>query len=246
MAASGARYAAQGKAAGGKRGATGMRIPGMGLSDHVPVGGLAAPGELIVNRHTERRVDNVLNRIGTSLGSLVAGETKPHAEPLFATGGRAESVGHAAGGRHGGATGLSAGIQGAVNRVIGQFPGLTVTSTTGGGHAANSYHYRGMAADLGGDAATMLRAASWIKRTMGSNLTDGIHNPNLSIKGGCNVPAEAAQVAATTPAAATSRRGCRRRCGSPATTAPATSPRCASWRWASPAATRTSGSRFGT
>lgn len=88
----------------------------------------------------------------------------------------------------GGYAGLQPGISKATSAVLKKFPGLSVTSTTGGTHAAGSYHYKGQAVDIGGDSATMNRAAAWIKGAMGKRLTEGIHNPNLSIKGGQNVP----------------------------------------------------------
>lgn len=70
-----------------RRHAGGGRIAGRGLSDTVPVpGGMAAPGELIVNRHTEKRVDALLG--GRSLEGMVAGENRRHSD-RYATGGRA-------------------------------------------------------------------------------------------------------------------------------------------------------------
>lgn len=84
--------------AGMQHRAMGGRIPGMGLRDTVPIGpgAMAAPGELIVNRHTESRADQLLRRAGAPpLGRLVAGETKNHSDILpdagilgFAKGGR--------------------------------------------------------------------------------------------------------------------------------------------------------------
>lgn len=84
------------------KGATGMRVPGAVGPDNVgifaPGGGLrgvVAGGELLVaNRHTEGRVDHKL-AVGaalglwdpTSLGSEVAGETRPHDAPRYAKGG---------------------------------------------------------------------------------------------------------------------------------------------------------------
>jgi hypothetical protein len=155
--------------------AGGGRIPGVGLQDTVQVapGAMAAPGELIVNRHTEQRANSMLMRHGFTLGGLVRGETKKHSEG-FASGGRV--------------SGLLPGIAKAANAVLSHFPGLSITSTTGGTHAANSYHYRGMAVDIGGPTDVMNAAAAWIQQTMGGSLAEGIHNPNLSIKGGQNVP----------------------------------------------------------
>ena len=54
---------------------------------------MAAPGELIVNRHTEHRVNSKLGRFGTSLGAEVAGEKRPHSRGLAA------EFDHAMGGR---------------------------------------------------------------------------------------------------------------------------------------------------
>jgi hypothetical protein len=73
---------------------SGGRIPGAAKGDHVPlVGsggsllGIADGGELVVNRHTEKRVNKMLASHGTSLGGEVAGETKPH----YAMGGRIDA-----------------------------------------------------------------------------------------------------------------------------------------------------------
>jgi uncharacterized protein YutE (UPF0331/DUF86 family) len=80
------------------------------------------------------------------------------------------------------------GVRRAVEMILRRFPGLLVTSTTGGGHAANSYHYRGMAVDISGASEIMNAAARWIRSSMGKSLTEGIHNPGLSIKNGQQVP----------------------------------------------------------
>jgi len=85
--------------AGGPVFAAGGRIPGQPKGDHVPlVGkggsllGIADGGELVVNRHTEKRINGMLATHGTSLGREVAGEKKPHWQtPAFATGGRVEA-----------------------------------------------------------------------------------------------------------------------------------------------------------
>lgn len=99
-------------------GATGMRIPGQGLRDTVPVGGasgIGAPGELIVNRHTEARVNRALAPAGRTLGGMVAGETKRHSDIL---------PGYALGGRVGAAVGEA-------NRIA----SLRSTYLFGGGHS---------------------------------------------------------------------------------------------------------------
>jgi hypothetical protein len=59
--------------------AGGGRIRGQGKRDTVPITmGMAAPGELIVNRHTEGRVNNMLGMFGTSLDGEVGRENVPH------------------------------------------------------------------------------------------------------------------------------------------------------------------------
>lgn len=76
--------------------ATGGRVPGAPGPDNVglyhPGGGLrgiVAGGELLIgNRHTEARVDRMLAPYGTTLGAEVAGESRPHSAPRYATGGR--------------------------------------------------------------------------------------------------------------------------------------------------------------
>lgn len=78
---------------------TGYRLPGQARGDHIPIlsrgGGIVAMadgGELVVNRHTESRINSMLGG-RTTLGREVAGETRPHAAstgwriPGFQTGG---------------------------------------------------------------------------------------------------------------------------------------------------------------
>ncbi len=86
-----------------------------------------------------------------------------------------------------GPTGLQSGIRNLAAYVMDKYPGLQVTSTTGGTHAANSYHYKGQAVDLAG--GNMNAAAEWIKQSsLYRALAEGIHNPNLSVEGGKLVP----------------------------------------------------------
>jgi hypothetical protein len=71
--------------------ATGGRLPGMGSYDTVRMGdgGYGAPGELVVNRHTEMAANMGLARAGMpSLGAMVGMQTIPHSTPMRATGGR--------------------------------------------------------------------------------------------------------------------------------------------------------------
>lgn len=67
--------------------------------------------------------------------------------------------------------------------VLSKFPGLAITSTTSGNHVPGSYHYRGMAVDMGGSSSTMYAASEWIKASgLWHQLLEGIHNPDLAVK----------------------------------------------------------------
>lgn len=168
----------------GRHGATGMRLGGQGLHDTVNLGGgnFAAPGELVSNRHTERRIDQMLAPYGTTMGREIAREGRAHSEQFraFATGGRTGSNWRGIG-----PAGLHSGIRKVAADVLGHFPGLSVTSTTGGSHVSGSYHYLGEAVDVAGSTGVMHAASEWIKRSgLYRQLTEGIHNPNLSVNEG--------------------------------------------------------------
>lgn len=78
---------------------------------------------------------------------------------------------------------LKRGVSVAVNLILKRWPRLIITSTTGGVHAAGSLHYKGEAADLAANDQTyMSEAASWIFDHLERYLTEGIHNPDLSVK----------------------------------------------------------------
>lgn len=73
--------------------------------------------------------------------------------------------------------------------IMAEFHDVVVSSTTGGVHAAGSYHYRGEAVDLiAPTAARMNEVGAWVARELGPHLTEGIHNSTLSIKNGRQVP----------------------------------------------------------
>ena len=176
-------------AVAGKTRATGGRIGGKGLNDTVPMGGaMTAPGELVVNRHTERRVNAKLGN--TTLGAMVSGENKPH-KSRFATGGR-----FAKGGRvdtsnvhlDGHPSNITPSMAAGLAIVEKQFPGLTVGATTDGNHVRNSLHWQGNAVDLDGPYSLLQRAGTWITRHIGSRIAMGIHNDTLSIANGAAVP----------------------------------------------------------
>ena len=190
----------------GKNAASGGYFSGRGMQDTVPVpGGMAAPGEFwIGNQHTERRINSMLAPYGTSVGREIGAETRSHSSPLamvthsgygygpkhFAHGGRggrgySRRVSSLGGGLLPGHPELQQGISKVTEAVLSKFPGLQVTSTTGGGHVSGSYHYSGQATDIAGDVNTMHQAAAWIKQSgLYHKLAEGIHNPNLSVSDG--------------------------------------------------------------
>lgn len=183
--------------AGAKPNATGGRRLPMPLSGslgddlYIGNGEKAAGGELIANRHTERAVDRLLSPYGTSLGLMVANEGRTHSTPPreYARGGRRRGGGPVSAWRGLPPTGLHSGIEKVAGAVLGHFPGLSVTSTTSGGHVPGSLHYAGEAVDVAGDTQTMYDASQWIKTSgLYRQLTEGIHNPNLSVNDGKFVP----------------------------------------------------------
>ncbi|MGB7588159.1 MAG: transglycosylase SLT domain-containing protein, partial [Solirubrobacterales bacterium] len=82
---------------------------------------------------------------------------------------------------------LQGGISRIVNDVLQHFPGLAITSTLRPGDPG--FHGLGRAADLAGSTGYMYKAAAWVASHLGASLTEGIHNPDLSIKYGKGVPA---------------------------------------------------------
>jgi hypothetical protein len=73
--------------------------------------------------------------------------------------------------------------------IMARWPKLTITSTTGGSHATDSYHYKGRAVDLAGPTRAYERkVAAWIKRNLTHVLAEGIHNPGLSVDTKKEVP----------------------------------------------------------
>lgn len=171
--------------------AKGGRIEGVGLRDTVPVSNntIAAPGELIVNRHTEAKVNSVLApAVGTTLGGLVDGETRPH---FMATGGRIADAG-------GGAINLMGAHQNlAPYARLGSQYGLSVTSglrvgsITTSGNISN--HSSGNAIDIAGAASNMLAFARTMAARFGAGLDELIHTPlGFGIKHGQRVPPYAA------------------------------------------------------
>lgn len=157
--------------------ASGGRIPGVGRQDNVPLTlGMAAPGELVVNGPTERDVDRDLLSAGRPpLGQRVAGETRKHSDPLYATGGRAgiQSVGKYA-------QGMGLSVSGG--------PGYGGIPSSG--HVGDSLHYSGLAYDVSGAPALMTsfrRAAE--QRYLGHGLNELFYDPYpYYIDNGSKVP----------------------------------------------------------
>ena len=80
---------------------------------------------------------------------------------------------------------LQPGITQVLAAVLANNAGLSITSTTGGGHVPGSFHYSGRAVDLGGSSGSMSSASNWIKRSgLYTALAEGIHNPNLAVDNG--------------------------------------------------------------
>lgn len=77
-----------------------------------------------------------------------------------------------------------------VAKILVANPEMYVTATTGGNHAVNSYHFMGRAYDLGANSqGPKDRCGKWCNDNISSRLTEGIHNPNLSVKFGNRVSA---------------------------------------------------------
>lgn len=64
--------------------------------------------------------------------------------------------------------------------------GLTITSTTGGKHAPNSYHYRGRAFDAAGSRSAMTQ---FYREMAGIHPTELFYDPMGGIKNGRNIGA---------------------------------------------------------
>ena len=64
--------------------------------------------------------------------------------------------------------------------------GLRITSTTGGRHAPNSYHYKGRAFDAAGSRSAM---GQFYREMAGTNPTELFYDPMGGIKNGRNIGA---------------------------------------------------------
>lgn len=148
-------------------------------------------GEAVLNFAHQKIVDPALRAAyGFGLPEMFKRTNALHAGPALgmATGGFAGNVNF---------FGHPSNVTPTVRRLLGtveqRWPEATVTSTTD--HSVNttsgnrSLHVDGMAFDIAGEPGYMNRMADWIKSSgIYKNLTEGIHNPNLSVKNGEIVP----------------------------------------------------------
>ena len=175
--------------------ARGGRIRGRGLMDTVPLvdGSMAAPGELIVNRHTEDDHDADAERYGLpSLAERVKRQRRVHSAPrrrrhprsdAYATGGRINLMGANQGLAPYAALGQSYGLN--------VSSGFRANSITNAGNVSN--HASGNALDIAGPAPAMLSFAQAMASQYGSGLDELIHTPmGFGIKNGQQVPPYAA------------------------------------------------------
>jgi hypothetical protein len=175
---------------------------GMVSGDVVPIGDntIAAFGEYlatdgnrkaVINRHQAPVVDLALAAGGYgSLDTIPGGQSLGMIEQAMAPLGGLDSLFARVTRPHFLATGGR--VQGAVASLgsrLSRMFGLSVTSTTGGGHAPGSYHYQGLAEDLGGPASAMSKASQYLMSSgIYRSLLEGIHKPGLSVKNGQVVP----------------------------------------------------------
>ncbi len=83
--------------------------------------------------------------------------------------------------------GVSGDIQGAM--ALARKMGLAITSTTGGQHAQNSWHYKGRAADVAGSGDQMAAFFDAALAKYGKNLLELFYDPRGAIKNGARIPA---------------------------------------------------------
>jgi len=188
--------------------ARGGRIRGRGLMDTVPLvdGSAAAPGELIVNRHTEDEHDADARAYGLpSLAQRINGQRRPHSAPrrrtrhtdAYRLGGRYEGAGVERGTVGGGVNlrGANAGL--APYAALGASYGLHVTSGLRPGSITNagnvSLHSSGAAIDVAGSASGMMSYGKAMAEQYGTGLDELIHTPmGFGIKNGAKVAPYAA------------------------------------------------------
>lgn len=156
---------------------SGGRLPAQrngSMQDDIYLGGgqWGASGELMVNRHTERRVDRYLRMAGTSLGREVGREQRPHSamfRPQFtenaAFGRRFATGGVMAAGRLASKMGLS----------VSEGPGYGGIPSSG--HTGGSLHYSGLAYDVSGSPALMRRYFFAAQRAFRGQINELFYDP---------------------------------------------------------------------
>lgn len=173
------------------RGATGLIVPGKATGAEAwtlvdPSGRPKAriDGEelVVANRSTRARVNSMLPP-GVTLENEVLSENRPNRLPAMAMGGVVSGPNSLVS-----LSGVHQGVLNAATKILQKFNDLVITSSTGGQHAKNSFHYLGEALDISGSLQSMKRAAGWVKSSgLYKSLIEGIHNPNLSVSAGKSV-----------------------------------------------------------
>jgi hypothetical protein len=109
-------------------------LPGQAGGDNIPI--MVGAGEAVLNRHQQAPVETALRMVyGMGLDDLFSRVQRPH---YMAAGGKVQRFAYG---------GVTAPVANLIRRLDGM--GFHHGSTTGGGHAAGSYHYRGQAVDYG-------------------------------------------------------------------------------------------------
>lgn len=83
--------------------------------------------------------------------------------------------------------GVTGSVKGAME--LARSMGLSITSTTGGEHAENSWHYKGRAADVAGSPAQMGAFFNAALAKYGSHLLELFYDPLGAVKNGARIPA---------------------------------------------------------
>lgn len=164
-------------AAGGR-----LPVPANGsLHDQVYIGNgqWAAGDELMVNRHTERRINRLLGG-ATTLGHEVAHESRAHSQsPASPVMERNAALGarlnHAVATRRfaTGGIGAAAGLARRMGLHAGEGPG----EATPGVHTAGSLHYSGLAYDISGSADAMWRYRRAAERLFRGSINELFYDP---------------------------------------------------------------------
>jgi hypothetical protein len=184
-----------------KKGAQqGGHIPGPSRGDTVPL--WAEGGEFMVNAKATKRFLPLLKALNDAVprfagggqlplwsghgafGAMTAGALDMESAAAASILAKAKPRGVAAHGSVGGHPELQPGISAIAATVLKRFPGMSIGSTLRPGDPG--FHGQGRAADLVG--GNMDIEGAWIAKHMTPQLTEGIHNPTLSVDTGHHVP----------------------------------------------------------